>query len=332
MSPGMTPGAVKAIDSARRYVDEVCHFDTADFEPWHFARARNASLGRATAEYVFILDDDEYLTGAEWAGLREALRTRADAYMVTVHNILEQGTQRETAVQIRILRNCPEYRYRGEVHHQLTTSPERVEVFGAAIVHTGYDLPEEETVAKYAKRLTLYDSLLSAEKAEKRRLYYQYQRAVCLYMCRRHEEVTAAMPSPDLLGGFASHAAFVLVKSHLALLRGGQKITAARRVECTLLASGLYALSGGDPIKIGQAALLALMMGCERDGVLWMCRAYLSALEGHAVRRVDPAVVREALASVLEVGKRYHAAARLRRARSPKKARRIVESLMNEAA
>ena len=109
-----------------------------------FAAARNASLDRATGDWVLSLDADEWLTPESQPLVRPLLDDpKAQAYFVR-HQEMERAGQTEGFIEqrhLRLWRNDPARRFVGRIHEQLTgelvarDSPIRVR-------HIGY-LPEK---------------------------------------------------------------------------------------------------------------------------------------------------------------------------------------------
>jgi glycosyltransferase involved in cell wall biosynthesis len=97
------------------------HVAMFDFREPDFAGARNASLARATGDWILVLDADEILThGAH--GVLVALVGRAEraGYIVQRRNL--RPTQSEPVLidhALRLFPNDPAYRYRGRVHETI---------------------------------------------------------------------------------------------------------------------------------------------------------------------------------------------------------------------
>lgn len=127
-------------DIALKYVDQVYDFKWND----SFAEARNFAQSKARAEWILVLDADEYV---DEENLKEVVselrRTTApvDAYQATIYNF--SGVNAESVVQhssLRIYRNDGKIRYDRAVHEQLVrvdrdlrTAPCKLIVY-----HSGY--------------------------------------------------------------------------------------------------------------------------------------------------------------------------------------------------
>jgi len=171
----MLPGC---LDSVGGLADEVVVVDTGsnDETPqiaekrgarvyhreWRddFAEARNASLERATGEWVLWLDADERLRPAEHHRVRMAMEAGGiAAYLVAIVSGTPKGEQ--LTYGHRLFRNDPRVRFSGRVHEQVSPSIKR---FGGrigraefSILHLGYDLPPARLQQKYERNRRLLD-------------------------------------------------------------------------------------------------------------------------------------------------------------------------------
>lgn len=117
-------------------------------QPWEndFAKARNASLERASGDWILVLDADEALTPEAASALRPfAEHTPADGVQLIQRSFLpENELCRYQDLHItRLFRNRPAYRYEEAIHEQIqpsilrsggriTTSPLVLHHFGYA--------------------------------------------------------------------------------------------------------------------------------------------------------------------------------------------------------
>lgn len=118
--------------------------------PWidDFAAAKNHAIEKAQGDWIAFLDADEYFAQEEaqkLANLLEKLEgTETDAVMVSVVNLMADGTVGTVGAQIRAFRNRPEVRYRRRVHEQLVaengTQPlHLLDATGSlSLLHSGY--------------------------------------------------------------------------------------------------------------------------------------------------------------------------------------------------
>lgn len=152
------------LDSAARLFDEVIVVDTGSVDrtreiacsfgaivhdfPWcdDFAAARNASLERATGDYIFWLDADDRIDAKNYRCLRTlfaGLQRRDTAYVMAVLSSSVDGTGAGFVVdQVRLFPNDTAVRWSGRVHEQILPALERQGIAtcwtGVTIEHTGY--------------------------------------------------------------------------------------------------------------------------------------------------------------------------------------------------
>ncbi|MEM9694444.1 MAG: glycosyltransferase [Myxococcota bacterium] len=104
-------------------------------EPWtgDFAAARNASIARATGDFVLILDADERLGPGSTEVLRRVLAKHGDEFdcgLLRLHDAVELDASPEAVLSgekrlgemmyiPRLLRRTPDLRYRGIVHESV---------------------------------------------------------------------------------------------------------------------------------------------------------------------------------------------------------------------
>ncbi len=189
MAPGETEGIAENREQLAPYVDEVCFFDTSNVVPFHFAQARNASLDRASTDYVFVLDDDERVAEpALMQGLRASLRKGVAVLRCQVINFVP-GAEPHVGWSERVFLNTPALRYQGAVHHTMPWADycarNKAQHLRSSltILHHGYDLPLSERRAKYLPRLALYDQMLSEYAPGSPGYgYYLYKKGECFYM------------------------------------------------------------------------------------------------------------------------------------------------------
>lgn len=149
-----------------------CGAKVFDF-PWvdSFAAARNESLRHATGHWIFWLDADDRLDGANREKLRALLTGLADENVAYAMKCLclpaaGSGGPATTVDHVRLFRNRPDVRWEHRVHEQILPAVRRV---GAAvrwsdvvIHHTGYQDP-----ALRGRKLERDLRLLHVEDAER---------------------------------------------------------------------------------------------------------------------------------------------------------------------
>lgn len=159
---------------AAKYADKVLDFAWCD----DFSAARNFSLREASNNWIFMLDCDEtvkYLDLEELTYFRKHLADSVGSVsrenLVTENGslVLNNTDYTERFFDRRL------YRYTGIIHEQLT--PIRGREFPnyllkTTLLHTGYDMTEEERNAKYQRNFTL---LLKQLEQEPQNPYLYYQ-------------------------------------------------------------------------------------------------------------------------------------------------------------
>jgi glycosyltransferase involved in cell wall biosynthesis len=174
----------RAILSIREVADEIIVVDTGSgdgtanlarrlgadvsFFAWrnNFAEARNASLERASGEWVLVLDADEFLEADQAKALRQFVETsKSDGAVVTLLNemgddeLLDSTSHQYT----RLFRNYAEFKFVGVIHEQIIQSmlaaDASVEHTNITIKHTGYAHPSN---SKLLRNLRLLQSEIAS--------------------------------------------------------------------------------------------------------------------------------------------------------------------------
>ncbi len=126
-----------------------------------FADARNASLDRATGDWILVLDCDERLEAETVARIRAAAAEgKHEGYLVQMVNQREDGSAGERWLALRLFRNRGDRRYRGRVHEQLRFEGS-VGVCGAVVRHLGYQAGEIAARNKATRNQRLLEAALS---------------------------------------------------------------------------------------------------------------------------------------------------------------------------
>lgn len=169
-----TGSADRTKEIASQYADKVLDFAWCD----DFSAARNYSLQEASNDWTFMMDCDEWIKTIDVEELnyfrkhhpdsvgaisRENLVTRDDQYVLNNTDHTERFFNRKL------------YHYTGIIHEQLT--PIRGTDFPCLLLHTtiehsGYDMTEEQRIAKGQRNLTLLHKQLEQEP-ENPYVYYQ---------------------------------------------------------------------------------------------------------------------------------------------------------------
>lgn len=159
---------------AARYADKVLDFTWCN----DFSAARNFSLREASNNWIFMLDCDETVKLLDLEELTYFRKHLADS----VGSVSRENLVRENGVLTLNNTDYTErffdrrlYRYTGIIHEQLT--PIRGHEFPnyllrTTILHTGYDMTDEERDAKYRRNFTLLLKQLDSDPWNPY-LYYQ---------------------------------------------------------------------------------------------------------------------------------------------------------------
>lgn len=106
----------RTVEIASRYTEKVYSYSWRD----DFSDARNESFSRAAMDYCMWMDADDVLEGTQRDGflqLKRTLSPDADMIMMRYHTAFdEEGRPTFSYFRERWIRNCPEYRWEGEVH------------------------------------------------------------------------------------------------------------------------------------------------------------------------------------------------------------------------
>ncbi len=172
---GSSDGSVEA---ARRYTDKVYSF------PWQedFAAARNYCMDRATGDWIFFLDSDEYLTRETRGNLRRLMAGIAaqglDYAEVRRENVDENHERlpREGDFALRLFRRDPKRRYRDPIHEYLVCDGEEkpgkcmIPPRELCIHHKGYS--PARIHEKYLRNVRILERM--QERGEKKRFRDYY--------------------------------------------------------------------------------------------------------------------------------------------------------------
>lgn len=184
----------RCLQSVQGVVDEIVVVDTGSTDetpaiaerfgarvqafPWidDFAAARNAGLELATGDWILVLDADEVLLPGAAGALREAMAGSHGAYLLTLENLLGDGSSTQSLNLLRLFRRDPRVRFCGRVHEQVTASLEElgwsIGYAAARIRHDGYLATRIERHDKHARNLKLLDAMC-AETPDNPYAWYQ---------------------------------------------------------------------------------------------------------------------------------------------------------------
>lgn len=140
---------------AKRYGCSIYDFVWCD----DFAAAKNFAISKASNEYVMIIDSDEYLEEINLPVLQDLLKKNPDKVgRIQRRNVLTRSNgQQEMMEWLNRIFLKDQFHYEGRIHEQVMALDGRdydnYET-PVLILHSGYDLTEEERKAK-AERNTL---------------------------------------------------------------------------------------------------------------------------------------------------------------------------------
>ncbi len=178
----------RCLQSAKDLVDEIIVVDTGSTDDtvdiarymgatvieaeWQddFSLARNASLDRATGDWILFLDCDEELAPGCGPDLRALIRdSRHEAYFIQVSNLTETGSKL-LAPSVRLFRNRKTFRFEGRIHEQIATSiiankgQQSIGQCSISIIHHGYNGQQYNIQAKIRRNLKLLNNTPDTEK------------------------------------------------------------------------------------------------------------------------------------------------------------------------
>jgi len=141
---------------ARHYTECVYDFKWCD----DFAAAKNFAILKASNPYVMVIDSDEYLENVNMTELERLIRQYPDKVgRIQRRNVFTRNHQKQVTVEwINRIFSKEKFRYVGRIHEQVTAIDDKdYETYQAPVVilHSGYDLNEEERKAKAERNSTL---------------------------------------------------------------------------------------------------------------------------------------------------------------------------------
>ncbi len=138
--------------AAKQAGAKIFHFAWCD----DFSAARNFALAQATGDWLVLLDADEYFTQETASHLRVLIEAHkdADALLVPLTNLGQQGEEILTVPALRLARRQPGLAYQGRIHEELCLQGEplaELVLLDSAelqIYHTGYQAERSEEKAR----------------------------------------------------------------------------------------------------------------------------------------------------------------------------------------
>ncbi len=142
-----------------------------------FSDAKNFAIGKATGEWILVLDADERLDRGAINTVLKAINSDADAFELLFYNYSSDGPNADygTHRTCRLFRNRPEFRYAGRVHEAIVPSVKaaggRVEKLEAIVHHYGYKPEIVKERGKHERYITLLEADLADKPDDARCLY-----------------------------------------------------------------------------------------------------------------------------------------------------------------
>ena len=141
---------------AQQYTDRVYHFQWKN----NFSSARNFAISKSTKTYVMSIDCDECIDYIDVKKLQNLLAERKKQVgRIKIRNHLtKSGTGQENTEWINRIFSKELFHYEGCIHEQVTAmNGEEYETYQAPVVilHTGYDVPENERKQKAERNINL---------------------------------------------------------------------------------------------------------------------------------------------------------------------------------
>jgi glycosyltransferase involved in cell wall biosynthesis len=126
---------------ALRYTDKVYDY------PWNdnFAEARNYTIGKASNDFILMIDSDEIIESINKDKLKELILKNPDKIgRVLIGNVYTRGNENyRTNIRLGRLFSKDLYHYEGRIHEQVVardgTTPEAYYDAPISILHKGYD-------------------------------------------------------------------------------------------------------------------------------------------------------------------------------------------------
>ncbi|MGL4874961.1 MAG: glycosyltransferase family 2 protein, partial [Clostridium sp.] len=112
----------KSKEVAQEYTDKIYDFEWCD----DFSKARNFAFSKATKEYIFWLDADDYITEEnlkELIKLKETMNKELDA--VSMHYSLSRDEKGNTTYSLRrnrLVKRSLDFKWIGRIHEYLEVS------------------------------------------------------------------------------------------------------------------------------------------------------------------------------------------------------------------
>ena len=128
-----------------------------------FAAAKNYAISKASNDVVMVIDSDEYLDHIDIPALEQMIQKNPNKVgRIKRRNVFHRNDmQQENREWINRIFSRKQFHYEGRIHEQVTdlNGKEDYETYEApvTILHSGYDLSEEERKKKAKRNIDLLD-------------------------------------------------------------------------------------------------------------------------------------------------------------------------------
>lgn len=141
---------------ATKYTSKIYDFEWCE----DFSAAKNFAISKASNDIVMVIDSDEYLYWIDMKALERLVKDNPDRVgRIQRRNIFHRNeTKQENREWINRIFSKKKFHYEGRIHEQLTTiDGSGYETYQAPVVilHSGYDLPEDERRKKAERNINL---------------------------------------------------------------------------------------------------------------------------------------------------------------------------------
>ena len=185
----LLPGCLESI---KDFVDEIIVVDTGSTDrtkevaeehnakifdiEWDddFSAARNFAMSKATGDWLFTIDADEYIDKEDIKVFKKMLpNIEQDAIAITVYNLYGANrVPRGQFEQCRFFRKSSDFKYVGRVHNRPRVNGDKIILLPFRLYHIGYDLPLEVMIEKDKRRVKMCKRWTEEEPNDATSWYY----------------------------------------------------------------------------------------------------------------------------------------------------------------
>ena len=182
----------RTLTIAKKYTDRIYHFEWCD----DFSAARNFCMQKASHNWIFSLDCDEYMEKLDLAALGRCMEAHPDrAGRILIRSrFLRDGLVSYEQTRVSRLADRRYFHFTGAVHEQLERRDGGTKTIYDApvtILHVGYDETESDMREKSRRNIALLESQLEREGPDPY-LYFQLGQS-----CRRLGDTEKAFQNFD---------------------------------------------------------------------------------------------------------------------------------------